>query len=199
MQAASSGKKLTLFLMYGPRSAGSIIPLLSPLRVVPGLLDSVLRLLRTRFDTRGVIEVSRPLLFCFTSFTSDSFTRTDEKGRDSRLTDAGPERAIDYPCTDLDPACSQRPRHSAFALSNLDRPPPRAVAYFRCCFRGDGAHGDREREGEGRPRPRVQGRRVGGRESVREAGRVRARDLGRGTVLSFSLSACASRLGENRC
>lgn len=67
MQAASSGKKLTLFLMYGPRSAGSIIPLLSPLRIVPGLLDSVLRLLRTRFDTRGVIEVRRTAaaLFAF--------------------------------------------------------------------------------------------------------------------------------------
>jgi pimeloyl-ACP methyl ester carboxylesterase len=49
--------------VYGSDCAGSIIPLLSPLRIVPGLLESVLRLLRTRFDTRGVIEVSRPSLF----------------------------------------------------------------------------------------------------------------------------------------
>lgn len=42
---------------------GSVIPLLSPLRIVPGLLESVLRLLRTRFDTRGVIETIRaPIL-----------------------------------------------------------------------------------------------------------------------------------------
>ncbi|GAA5866996.1 hypothetical protein JCM3774_003750 [Rhodotorula dairenensis] len=43
---------------------GSVVPLLSPLRVVPGLLDRVLRsVLRTRFDTRGVIETIRaPIL-----------------------------------------------------------------------------------------------------------------------------------------
>ncbi|GAA5987334.1 hypothetical protein JCM10908_001913 [Rhodotorula pacifica] len=42
---------------------GNFIPLLSPLRIIPGLLDSVLRLLRTRFDTRGVIETIRaPIL-----------------------------------------------------------------------------------------------------------------------------------------
>ncbi|POY75292.1 hypothetical protein BMF94_1663 [Rhodotorula taiwanensis] len=42
---------------------GNIIPLLSPLRVFPSVLDRLLQLLKTRFDTRGVIETIRcPIL-----------------------------------------------------------------------------------------------------------------------------------------
>lgn len=59
----------------GSHFAGSVIPLLSPLRIVPGLLESVLRLLRTRFDTRGVIEVRE--LFCFHFRKWSVFSRLD--------------------------------------------------------------------------------------------------------------------------